>query len=274
MHARKLLNWKTLLIYLHRWTGIVFGLIFVVWFISGIAMIYVGMPHLSTKERLGHMRPLDLSTASITPAQAAERHDLAPARLRIEMFYDGRPIYRFPDGTKVYADTGERVPGATREQGLEMVRQWVPQFAGTVTYDGYLTRSDQWTLYSDQRAAMPLHRIALGDPAGTHYYVSAKTGEPTMKTDRRGRVLGYVSAVLHWTYFTQLRWNTALWIELVGWGAVAGALMCIAGMVVGFVRLGYTKMYRLRSGPSHSPYSGWMKWHHYAGIIFGIVTAT
>src|SRR6185369_12820472 len=25
---------------------------------------------------------------------------------------------------------------------------------------------------------------------------------------------------------------------------------------------------------SHSPYSGWMKWHHYAGLIFGVVTFT
>src|SRR5207249_4799665 len=23
---------------------------------------------------------------------------------------------------------------------------------------------------------------------------------------------------------------------------------------------------------SHSPYKGWMKWHHYAGLIFGLVT--
>jgi hypothetical protein len=275
MNTRKLLNWKTLLIYLHRWSGIVFGIVFVVWFISGVAMMYVGMPHLSTTERLGHMRPIDLSSVTVAPAHAAQQYGLSPARLRIEMFYDGRPIYRFPDGTKVYADTGDRVTGASRDEALGIVRRWVPErYAATVHYDRRITEPDQWTLYSDQRAAMPLHRIAVGDLAGTVYYVSEKTGEPTMKTDRRGRFWGYTSAVLHWTYFTTLRRNTPLWIELVGWGAVAGTLMCIAGMIVGLVRLGYRKMYRLRSGPSYSPYSGWMKWHHYAGIIFGIVTTT
>lgn len=274
MALRKLLNWKTLLIYLHRWIGIVFSIVFVVWFISGVAMMYVGMPHLSTKERLGHMRPLDLSTVAITPAQAAAAHGLSPARLRIEMFYDGRPIYRFPDSTKVYADTGERVSGASRERAVELIRQWLPRYAGTVRYDGYLLESDQWTLYNEQRTAMPLHRIAVGDPAGTHYYVSEKTGEPTMKTDRRGRFWGYISAVLHWTYFTSLRRNTPLWIELVAWGAIAGTLMCVMGMIVGFVRLRVARTYRLRSGRSHSPYAGWMKWHHYSGLIFGVVTTT
>ena len=273
MRIRKLLNWKTFFIYTHRWTGIVFGVIFVVWFISGVAMMYVGMPHLSEKERLGHLKPLDLSTVAVSPAQAAEMYGLSPARLRVEMFYDGRPVYRLGGGT-IYADTGELPAGATEAQAIEFVRRWLPEHAATVRYDGYLQDSDQWTLYNEQRAAMPLHRVSVGDPAGTQYYISEGSGEPTMKTDRRGRVWGYVGAVLHWTYFTSLRRNGPLWQQLVAWGAIAGAVMCVLGMVVGIVRLRVTRLYRLRSGPSYSPYAGWMKWHHYAGLIFGVVTIT
>jgi hypothetical protein len=274
MSIHKLLHWKTLLIYLHRWMGIVFGVIFVVWFISGVAMMYVGMPHLSVRERLGHMPPLDLSTAAVTPAAAARAYRLSAGRLRIEMFHDGRPIYRFPDGTKVYADSGDRVSGASREDAIELVRRWLPQYASTVRYDAYLADSDQWTLYNEQRVAMPLHRISVGDPAGTNYYVSEKTGEVTMKTDRRGRFWGYIGAVLHWTYFTSLRRNGPLWQALVAWGAIVGTFMALAGMIVGIVRLRFASRYRLRAGPSHSPYAGWMKWHHYAGLIFGVVTMT
>jgi len=273
MRIRKLLNWKTFFIYTHRWTGIVFGVIFVVWFISGVAMMYVGMPHLSEKERLGHLKPLDLSTVAVSPAQAAEMYGLSPARLRVEMFYDGRPVYRLGGGT-IYADTGELPAGATEAQAIEFVRRWLPEHEATVRYDGYLQDSDQWTLYNEQHAAMPLHRVSVGDPAGTQYYISEGSGEPTMKTDRRGRVWGYVGAVLHWTYFTSLRRNGPLWQQLVAWGAIAGAVMCVLGMVVGIVRLRVTRLYRLRSGPSYSPYAGWMKWHHYAGLIFGVVTIT
>jgi hypothetical protein len=273
MNARKLLHWKTALIYLHRWMGIAFGLVFAVWFVSGIAMIYVGMPHLSPRERLGHVPPLDISTAVVAPADAAARFDLPTGRLRVEMFHDGRPIYRFSDGTKVYADTGDLVPGASKEEAVALVRRWVPRFAASVRYDARITEPDQWTLYNDQRAAMPLHRIRVGDPADTHYYVSETTGEPTMKTDRRGRTLGYLSAVLHWTYFTALRRNGPLWLELVAWGALAGVVMCVAGMVVGVVRVRLSG-YRLRAGRSYSPYATWLKWHHYAGLIFGVATIT
>lgn len=277
MNIRKLLDWKTLFIYVHRWVGIVFGIIFVVWFISGVAMMYVGMPHLSQKERFGHIPPLDLSTVTVSPAQAARAHGLSPARVRVEMYYDGRPIYRLGAAAvsaNVYADTGDLVGGASREEAVEVVRRWLPGHAATVRYDGYLLDSDQWTLYSEQRAAMPLHRISVGDPSGTNYYVSEKSGEPTMKTDRRGRFFGYISAVLHWTYFTSLRRNGPLWQQLVAWGSIVGAALCVLGMVVGIVRLRVTRRYRVRAGPSHSPYAAWMKWHHYTGLIFGVVTIT
>src|SRR6185436_11387227 len=273
MNVRKLFDWKTALIYIHRWVGIVLGLVFVVWFVSGVAMMYVGMPRLSVSERLGHMKPLDLSTARVEPVEAARANDAQGRQLRVEMFYDGRPIYRFDGATKVYADTGEAVPGVSAEEALALVRRWVPQYASSVRYDAYLTNSDQWTL-GERRGTMPLHRIAVGDPAGTHYYVSEVTGEPTMKTDRRSRVLGYVSAVLHWTYFTSFRRNQALWLQSVAWAALLGTFMTFAGLVVGIVRTRYPRQYRMRSGPSHSPYVGWMKWHHYVGLIFGLVTMT
>ena len=274
MAFRKLLDWKTLFIYVHRWMGIVFGLAFVMWFISGIAMMYVRMPELSVAERLGHIAALDFSAATVTPAEALRANRLKSARLRLEMDYGGRPIYRFDGDQKVYADTGRRAPGASPEDALALIRRWVlPEFAATVRYDGYLRDSDLWTLYSAQRSAMPLHRLTVGDPAGTVYYVSEKTGEVNHKTDRRGRFWGSLSAVPHYVYIPAFRRQSELWRQVVGWGAVAGAVMSLLGMVVGVVRL-RVKKYRMRAGPSHSPYVGWMKWHHYTGLVFGLLSIT
>jgi hypothetical protein len=273
MNIRKLLDWRKVLIYTHRWLGIVFGIIFVVWFVSGVVFMYVGMPSLSTSERLGHVPPLDLSTARVTPAEAVESFGLNPGRLSIEMYYDGRPIYRFGN-TKIYADTGDLVEGADSEHAADLIRKWVPQYASTVRYDGYLEDSDQWTLQGAQRSLMPLHRISLGDPWATYYYVSEVTGEPVMKTDRVSRFWGWWSGVLHWTYFTAIRRHSLAWNRLVAWGSLLGTFMCLTGLAVGIWRLGWTRRYRLKGVRSHSPYAGWMWWHHYAGLLFGVVTCT
>jgi hypothetical protein len=92
MNVSKLLDWRKVLIYSHRWMGIAFGLLFVSWFISGIAFMYWGMPTVTPLERQAHQKPVDLTTASLTPLEAATRNDVEPASLRIRM-EGNRPVY-------------------------------------------------------------------------------------------------------------------------------------------------------------------------------------
>ena len=60
------------LILTHRYLGIPLSVLFVLWFVTGIAMIYVGgMPSLSAQARLERLPPLDLAAVRYTPAEAA-----------------------------------------------------------------------------------------------------------------------------------------------------------------------------------------------------------
>jgi len=43
------------LVYTHRWLGIGLGVLFVVWFISGVVMMYARMPELPAAERLARL---------------------------------------------------------------------------------------------------------------------------------------------------------------------------------------------------------------------------
>ena len=44
-------DWRRVLIYTHRWLGIAGGVLFLSWFLSGIVMMYAGMPSLTPEER-------------------------------------------------------------------------------------------------------------------------------------------------------------------------------------------------------------------------------
>ena len=106
------------LILVHRWLGVPLSLVFVVWFASGVVMMYTGdMPRLTPELRLERLPDLDLSRARLTPAQAVRRARLPPPADRAVLsMVTGRPAYRF-DGVIVFADTGEAlgdvgVPGA------------------------------------------------------------------------------------------------------------------------------------------------------------------
>jgi len=209
MHPAKLLDWRKALIYLHRWSGIVLTAVFVIWFVSGIVFVYVGMPTLAAEERLQRLEPLDLRALAVSPAAAAERLKLpaTPGRVRVAML-EGRPVYRFQSGPgwrTVYADSGEPLTAFGAERALAVLRRYVPEYAATLRYETRLEDADQWTLQGVIRSNMPMHRIALDDAAGTEYYLSERTGEPVLRTTASGRFWGYLGAVLHWLYFTPLR---------------------------------------------------------------------
>ena len=52
MNIRKLLDWRKVLIYSHRWLGITMGLLFVSWCVSGAVLLGIGLPTLTAGERL------------------------------------------------------------------------------------------------------------------------------------------------------------------------------------------------------------------------------
>jgi hypothetical protein len=275
MRIRKLLDRRKLLIYSHRWLGIAVGAVFVAWCISGVILMYAGVPHLTAGERLMRLTPLDLSTIRVTPAEAAAAFKDPPRRLRISMHGD-RPVYRFNTGrvfgrwTLIYADTGTRVAPLDREGALAWLRSYLPD-QPTLRYDAYLEHPDTYTRLPAMQTHFPMHRIALDDAAGTEYYVSARSGEAVMKSDRRNRMLGLFGYITHtFFFFRQQSW----WSALLQWVSWIGLAMCLTGAVVGVWRYGLTPRYRHKRIPSHSPYTGWMKWHHYAGLLFGIFTIT
>lgn len=209
MNVRKLLDWRKLLIYSHRWLGIAITVMFLVWTFSGVVLMYYGHPQITAGERLLRLEPINFSTATVTPAEAAAKAGIKPYRVRLSM-YDGRPVYRMTrvsigNWSAVYADTGEVLPRMGREQALKWMQQFAPEHASTMTYDAYLETPDEYTRIPTLAGYVPLHRIAMNDPAGTEYYISEKSNDIIQKTDRRSRVLAISGYVLHNLFFFRQR---------------------------------------------------------------------
>lgn len=275
MNPAKLLDWRKTLVYTHRWLGIAGTLFFISWFASGIVFLYADMPGLSADERLLRMAPVDLSTARVGPADAAATIVPRASRLRVAMF-GSRPIYRFlSDSTwvGVYADTGEPIVPLSADAAVGVVERFLPGQRG-IWHDALLDDSDQWSLYSDIRNQMPLHRIGVGDEASTYYYLTERTGDVIVKTTASGRRWAYASAVLHWLYFTPLRRHGQLWSDSIIWISLVGCVMCLSGLVWGIWRFSSRRRYRFKNERSVSPYAGMMRWHHYTGLIFGLFSST
>ena len=251
-----------ILVYGHRWLGIALGLLFIIWFASGIVMMYARMPALDRAERLARLPAINAASIRVPPPP------LAPAARLSIVSLEGRPVYRVGTNARpefVFADTGDAVPPVDREQALRIART----FAGppAVRYDTRLTDADQWTF--DVRRLMPLHRIAVEDAAGTRVYVTENGGEVVARTTTSGRRWGWLGAVLHWLYFTPFRRHAGVWSNTVIYVSLAGTVTCLFGLAWGVWRISPQRGYRLRERRQWTPYAHGIRWHHYLGLVFG-----
>jgi len=265
------------LIVVHRYLGVAFCIIFLIWFASGIVMVFKRMPELSQEERLARLPPLDAAAVRLTPAQAFEAAMLqSPPQRVLLTSYGDRPVYRLSlefGSISVFADDGSWLEGVTPDAAAAVAGRLFPEHAATVRHLDSLDEPDQWTIGNRFNTTGALHRVGLGDAAGTEVYIAEATGEIVMKTDRASRLWGYLGPVLHWFYFTPLRWDRApLWNDLIVYGSLVGCVLCVLGLVIGVYRFSITR--RFMRGTSATPYAGWLRWHHYAGLLFGAITLT
>ena len=266
----------------HRWLGIGGCLLFVMWFVSGVVMMYVGYPNLTDEERLAGLAPLRFEQAQVSPMAALQVlpedvRALQPRRIGLEMQAgsDAGPVWRIVDargGRHTVSARDGHVPGPVDAAQAEVIAR---AFSGhpddaNARWAETLER-DQWTVPQGLNPLRPLHRIALNDAAGTELYVSQRNGEVVRDTTRSERFWNWLGSVPHWIYFTPLRADPPLWHEVVVWLSAACIVSAVTGIVIGILRVRLRR--RFRNG-AVTPYSGWMAWHHIAGLIGGFFVLT
>jgi len=255
---------RKFLILTHRYLGIAVCLLFVMWFISGIAMIFArGMPGLTPDVRLQHLPVLNTSAIKVAASEASEKAQLerSPNRAILLTVMD-RPAYRFAIGrstTTVFADTGDVLESVGETEAMTIASRFMNVPPTELHYEGELVEPDQWTL--EERRILPAHKISVEDAAGTVLYVSEETAEVALLTTRGSRALAWFAAIPHWMYFATLRQNGPVWRQVVLWTSGAATVLAVIGIILGFTQ------YSTR-------YAGLMRWHYVTGVVFGVFCLT
>jgi uncharacterized iron-regulated membrane protein len=264
----------------HRWLGIGGCLLFVMWFVTGVVMMYVGYPSLTEQERLAGLAPLKFEQAVVAPSAALDALPAAaraqpPRRIALEMRQDAPdagPVWRIVDARgqrfAVSARDGQLL-GAVDAARAEAIARGFSRQNGA--HWAETLERDQWTVPQGLNPLRPLHRIELGDVAGTELYVSSRTGEVVRDTTRSERFWNWLGSVPHWIYFTPIRADPPLWHDVVVWLSAACIVSAVIGIVIGILRVRLRR--RFRNG-AVTPYTGWMAWHHIAGLIGGFFVLT
>ena len=273
----------------HMYLGVVFSLLFVMWFASGIVLAYNPFPSLSPADQLKAAPQVDCTRCTVSEDGAralladGTRRVTAPARLGM---LGARPVWRIVDaGHKwhaVFADHAALAPPIDSVAGaqiaIDAIRRLSPATSPTsrAVFVGTLTEPDQWTLEQPIPSQLPMLMYAVTDESQTHVYVSTAGAEVVTLSTRRQRLMAWLGAIPHWIYPTMLRRHVQAWSTMIIILAALGTLMCVAGLTIGVWQWRFRAV-RTRSGNRrpHSPYREFvMRWHHILGLTFGLFTCT
>jgi len=248
---------------IHRWLGVVLALLMALWAVSGFVMMYVSYPETQAEERVAGLEPLDLS-ACCAPGVIP---DWPIEGASVEMLL-GRPVLRVmtAEGPLVLDLGGGSPPKVGEAEAGEIAQTHMRNAFGSAPEPRVAPiEVDQWTLQQQRYA--PLYKASFADARGTQLYVSGLTGEVVQDTHRRERFWNWLGAVPHWLYFTALRVNGPLWSQVVIYTSLLGVFLTVTGIYVGVVMYG-------RGKKRWSPFRGVALWHHWMGLVFGVLTLT
>jgi uncharacterized iron-regulated membrane protein len=256
----------------HRWLGIGLAVFMLLWFVSGVVMLYVGYPKWTLAERLAALPPLAEPTASLDwPRLATALAGQQPDAIRLTSVAGQPRLIVSGPGKRVRALDwqGQPLPRADAAAALAAAQALFPQ--SPVREQG-LVDEDAWTHSKALDPLRPLYRVQVTHPADTLLYVSAQTGEVVRDASALERNWNWVGAGLHWLYPLRGGLLDAWWADIVITLSLLGCLLSVSGLWIGLLRW---RMFGRFPNGSRSPYRpAWMRWHHWLGLGAGLLTLT
>lgn len=234
----------------HKILGYCLGILFLMWFLSGIVMLFCRYPRVSGEQLIEH------------------GHDLrSDFELPKEVFSnDGKNTLSLSDngaGTVLNVSGHSALLNGKEVDTHLIASRWGRNIVSTDT----LYSMDVWLLGRMPKAAdYPILKYTYAN--GNELYVSQATSEPIQFTTQSQRTGAWLGAVPHWLYITPLRSlgrDPWAWVIIVL--SLAGVLMVVLGLVAGIAIAIKSKRRTGKISPYSAPLA---RWHHTAGCIFGI----
>jgi uncharacterized iron-regulated membrane protein len=284
------LRWKRLNYLVHRWIGIVLGIQVLAWFVSGIAMMYYPYPEVTESKQLalldafepaddliGFRAAYEASLADLKkrrqPTMQVLEFNAVGARL---MRWDGRLAYElWHDGGSepnalavVDGRTGEVLTPISPDTAARVARVAVSPLWRLDRVE-LLPRGDNYMMFGGEHSeGFPVYRVRFADDSATAVYVGMETGHIYEVVDRVTRFTTWVGFVPHYLYFMWLYQHYTLWTWLNYIFPAMATVAALAGIILG----AYQLFPRRRRGDwSATAYQGISKWHHVAGVVFGVM---
>ena len=196
---------------IHKWVGLILGLQFVLWTISGAVMALLDMDKVG-----GHSSPAAIEVTSPWPAKVIDPASFGPVeQLTLRRIVD-RPIYevtRQGNLQLVDAETGQAVT-VDAAMARDIAKQAFHHDADVKSVE-HLTKAN----LEAREHAGPMWRVNFADEENSSSYVSAMTGRPLVNRGDTWRTWDFVWMLHNMDYVNRTSFNHPL-IIFVAFGTL------------------------------------------------------
>jgi uncharacterized iron-regulated membrane protein len=285
---------KRLLFEVHRWLGIVVALFMVLWFLSGLVIVYAGSLNQGKLQQRAHGEVLAPQASWLSLGEALERSaderkqatrpqvegrragtgagrgeaSFAEARL---VRHGGVPVWLVEDGRgrgRAISALDGSLHQADANEALAIATAWTGHPASALRH---VDTADSFATLRNSEEMRPVHRVTVDDGAGRELLISARTGEVLQDSTRVDRAMYWAGNWLHvFRFFDMAGWGGARH-DVLAWVSGIALVATLTGLVIGWLRWrpGWFGKPTYAEGRTQPYRAFWFRWHFWSGLIGG-----
>lgn len=253
--------------FIHRTTGTVIALFFLMWFVTGLVLFYHPYPRV-TEEQTNAMK--EVLSDSLPPISAFISGNAPDSLQSIEVKGTNSQVVvklTTPDSTYKYAGDTFHHPKRLKFEDLENIaRKWAG--SNDIVEVDTLNELAQWIMLSRFEKMLPIYRFRFADKDEHEVFIAKRSGMVLQMTDRSQRFWAWCGAIPHKFYYPWLRKNVELWSTVITIGGVLCLLAAISGLWMGISLL--IKTYRKKRKITNPYKKQSYRLHFAVGLISSI----
>ena len=159
---------------IHRMLGTLLSILFLMWFLSGLVMMYHTFPKVWDKEKLQKTEILDSLLPPIETIADRIPSDEKINNIEVSRFLN-QTVFRIQTNKQVYllpADSTERLQDISSERIYQIAQKWN---SSTINRVDTLHKLDQWNPFEELKKELQFIKVYFSDNKKHELYISLQT---------------------------------------------------------------------------------------------------
>lgn len=235
---------------IHRIAGTAIAAFFVMWFVTGLVLVYNPYPKVS--EILVYGKKETLPSSLPDTSFIRSKIDDKTKSLSLKQF-QGQTFFSFDKSPSITFDIVESV-----------AKHWIN---APIERVDTLRQREQWVLFTKYDKEMPIYKFYFDDDEKHQLFISGRTAEVLQMTTAKNRFFAWIGAIPHKFYVPCIRRDVDLWQNTVAIVSGICLFAALSGWILGIWLL--IKRYRQRHSWQNPYKKRWYRWHFTFGLVFG-----